>query len=101
MFDVPSIMKLFEVGRAPMMLIALPDALAHRALLAVGLDRACAQEQQRQEVAPVEGQVGDLLLGDHLADGGGFGVEGHRGRPAPRPSPSALPAASSRSMRAT
>ena len=80
MFDVPSIMKLFEVGRAPMMLIALPDALPHRPLLAVGLHRARAQEQQRQEVPPVERQVRDLLLGDDLADGRRLGVEGDRAR---------------------
>ena len=51
------------------------DPLAHVALFAVGLDRAGAEEQQLEEVAAVQRQLRDLLLGDDLADGGGVGVD--------------------------
>ena len=51
-------------------------ALAHVALLAVGLDGARAQEQQLEEVAAIQRQLGDLLFGDGLADAGAAGVEG-------------------------
>ena len=59
---------MFEVGRDPLMLMALPGALAHRALFTGGLDGAAVQKQQLQEVAPVQRQLRDLPLGDDLSD---------------------------------
>ena len=53
-----------------MMLMALPTPCRICPLLAVGHDSAGAQKQQLDEVAAVEGQVGHLLLGHHLPDGG-------------------------------
>jgi hypothetical protein len=56
------------------------DALPHPALLARGLDGAGAEEEQLQEVAPIERELGHLLLGDRLADRRAAGVEGERAR---------------------
>ena len=64
---VPSIMKLFDVGREPMMLMALPTPCRMAALFPGGFDRAGAKKEQLNEVPPVERQLGHLLFADHLA----------------------------------
>ena len=76
---VPSIMKLFEVGRDPMMLIALPTPCRMAALFTADFHGAGAQEQELDEIAAVQRQLGDLPRGDGLADAGAAGVERDRG----------------------
>jgi hypothetical protein len=53
-------------------------ALPHGALFALRLDGTVAEEQQLEEVAAVQRQLGDLPLGDDVADAGGLGVERNR-----------------------
>ena len=57
------------------MLMALPFSLPHLALFAGGLHGACANEQQVQEVAPVQRQLLHLFLADELRDRGAIGVQ--------------------------
>ena len=48
--------------------------MPHAALLAVDGYRAITKEQQAQKISPVERQVIDLLLADHLSHGGALTV---------------------------
>ena len=80
MLAVPSIMKLFDVGRRAHDADGVADALPHAALFACRFHRAGAEEQQLQEVAAVERQLGDLLLGNGVSDRGAAGVEHERVR---------------------
>ena len=74
-FDVPSIMKLFDVGRDPMMLIALPTPWRIAACSPSVSTAPGAEEQQLEEVAAVQRQLRDLPLADDLSDRRRLGIE--------------------------
>jgi hypothetical protein len=58
----------------------IADALPHGSLLASGLDRSSTEEQELQEIAAVQRQLGDLPLGDRLAHGRIRRIEGEHVR---------------------
>ena len=80
MFDVPSIMKLFEVGRAPMMLIALPTP-CRMAPCSPSISTAPApRNSSDRKFRPFSGRSVICFSVMTWPTAGALGVEGHRSR---------------------
>ena len=80
MLAVPSIMKLFYVGRAPMMLIALPTPCRIAPCSPPVSDRAGnGQGTAVAEIATVQ-WIRDLLLGNRVSNAGASRIESERVR---------------------
>ena len=80
MLAVPSIMKLFDVGRAPMMLIALPTPCRMPPCSPPVSTAPAPRNSNCRKLRPLSGSSVTCFSRDRVADRGAAGIERERGR---------------------